>query len=101
MLQALRSVMLPAGFEAGFVHCQLYIDSVEPDSLCYQEDWSTQADLERQIRSTRFGRLLSVIETSSGLPTLEVRLISETRGWNYIRLIRGESEGLADDGEVG
>ena len=92
MLQALRSVMLPAEFEAGFLGCQLYAEAGEAHSLCYVEDWSTVEDLEREIRSPRFGRLLAVIETAADLPTLEVRLISETRGWNYIRLLRGEPD---------
>jgi len=100
MLQALRSVMLPAEFEVGFMSCHIYVEAGEPDSLCYQEDWSTQNDLERAIRSVRFGRLLAVMETAAGSPTLEVRLISETRGWDYIRLIRGGSHARDGNGDI-
>jgi hypothetical protein len=89
MLQALRSLMLPAQFEAGFLGCQLYAEAGEADSLCYLEQWVTQCDLEREIRSIRFGRLLAVMETAAGLPTLEVRHVSETRSWDYIQEIRG------------
>ena len=90
MLQALRSVMLPAEFEAGSMGCHLYAEAGETDSLCYVEEWATEQDMERTIRSIRFGRLLAIMECAIGLPTLEVRLIAETRGWNYIRQIRGE-----------
>jgi quinol monooxygenase YgiN len=101
MLQALRSVMLPAEFEAGSLGCQLYAEAGETDSLCYQEDWSTEADLEREIRSARFGRLLAVMETAAGLPRLEVHLVSETRGWDYIRVLRGEADsGIGGNGDI-
>ena len=89
MLQALRSVMLPAEFEAGSMGCHLYAEAGETDSLCYVEEWATEQDMERTIRSLRFGRLLAIRECATALPTLEVRLISETRGWNYIRQLRG------------
>jgi quinol monooxygenase YgiN len=90
MLQALRSVMLPAEFEAGSMGCHLYAEAGETDSFCYVEEWATEQDMERTIRSIRFGRLLAIMECAIGLPTLQVRLISETRGWNYIRQLRGE-----------
>ena len=92
MLQALRSVMLPAQFEAGSMGCQLYAEAGEADSLCYVEDWATQEDLEREIRSTRFGRLLSVMETAAGSPGVEIRQVSDTLGWEYIRRLRGYSD---------
>jgi quinol monooxygenase YgiN len=57
MLQALRSVMLPAEFEAGSMGCHLYAEAGETDSLCYIEEWATEQDMERTIRSIRFGRL--------------------------------------------
>ena len=90
MIQALRLVMLSAEFEPGFMGCQIYAEAGESESLCFQADWATQTDLEREIRSARFGRLLAVMEASAGSPTLEVRLIAETRGWKYVRELRGE-----------
>src|SRR6185503_16385432 len=100
MLQALRSVMLPAEFEVGYLSCRLYSEADEPDSLCYEEEWSTEEDLEREIRSIRFGRLLAVMETATGSPTLEVRLIAERRGWDYIHLVRSSSHRLHRNGDV-
>jgi hypothetical protein len=102
MLQALRSVMLPAEFEAGSMGCLLSAQVDEVNSLHYREDWRTREDLEREIRSTRFGRLLAVIECADGLPTLEVHFISETQGWDYIRQLRGEVDlHGAGNGDVG
>jgi quinol monooxygenase YgiN len=95
MLQALRSLMLPAQFEVGSMGCQLYAEAGEADSLYYLEQWATQEDLERGIRSIRFGRLLSVMEAASGLPTLEVYNVSETLGWDYIRQLRNDSNPVA------
>jgi hypothetical protein len=41
---------------------------------------------------------MAVMETAAGLPTLEVRLISETHGWNYIRHLRGETNSTGVNG---
>lgn len=92
MLQALRSVMLPARFEPGFVASRLYADPDEADSLCYLEEWTTQQDLEREIRSARFGRLLRVMESAAGSPTVEVCHLSDPQGWEYILKLRGDSD---------
>jgi quinol monooxygenase YgiN len=90
MLQAIRLVMLPAEFEAGSIGCHLYAEAGEADLLFYVEEWATLDDLEREIRSSRFARLLSVMEAADGLPALEIRDVAKTLGWNYVRLLRGD-----------
>ena len=88
--QALRSVMLPAQFNAGSMGCQLYAETNDADSLCYLEQWATKEDVEREIGSTRFGKLLAIIEAAAGSPTLEIHNVSETFGWDYIRMLRND-----------
>ena len=88
MVQALRSIMLPARAERGFVSSCIYQEVDKPEALCYVEEWAELAQLEEQIRSRRFGRLLAVMETAPKQPVLEVRSISETRGLDYISSLR-------------
>ena len=88
MVKALRSIMLPARAERGFVSSCIYQEVDQPEALCYVEEWATPAQMEDQIRSRRFGRLLAVMETAPKKPVLEVRSVSETLGLDYISTIR-------------
>ena len=88
MVKALRSIMLPARAERGFISSQLHQEVDRPESLCYVEAWGSLEQMDQQVRSRRFGRLLALVETAIKPPVLEVRLISETRGLDYIGAIR-------------
>ncbi len=88
MVKALRSIMLPARAERGFLSSRIYQEVDRPEALCYIEEWAGPAQMEDQIRSRRFGRLLAVMETAPRKPVLEVRSMSETRGLDYISTIR-------------
>ena len=88
MIQALRSVMLPIQLDRGCGGCHLYEDTGEPNSFFYVEKWATQRDLEREIRSDRFTRLLSIMESSPTPPVLEFWFVPQTRGLDYIAEIR-------------
>ncbi len=88
MVRALRSIMLPARAERGFISSSIYQEVDSPETLCYVEEWASPAQMEDQIRSRRFGRLLAVMETAPKKPVLEVRSMSETQGLDYISAIR-------------
>jgi quinol monooxygenase YgiN len=88
MVKALRSIMLSARAERGFVSSRIYQEVDKPEALCYVEEWADLAQMEEQIRSRRFGRLLAVMETAPKPPVLEVRSMSDTRGLDYIGSIR-------------
>ena len=87
--RALRTVMLPAQRDRACLRAQLHADINDPDALCYSEEWLTVEDVIREIRSTRFNRLLELMETASEPPELLFRFISETRGLEYVAEVRG------------
>ncbi len=91
MVQALGEVMFQTKLQRGCEDCRLYIETGNPRSLQYVEQWSTLRDFEAQLRSQRFGMLLSIMETAAEAPALEVRAVSEQRGLEYIRTIRADS----------
>ena len=88
MIQALRSLILPIQLDRGCGGCHLYEETGEPNSFFYVEEWATQRDLEREIRSDRFTRLLSIMESSPTPPVLEFWFIPQTRGLEYIAEVR-------------
>ena len=88
MLKAFRWLMRPARAGKGFVDCRLYLDADDADAICYEERWQTREDLEAQICSDRYTRLLTLMESASERPSLEFIRISETRGLEYVESLR-------------
>ena len=56
----------------------------------YLEDWETEADIRRRVRSPRFTSLLAVMESTLEQPQVQFDFISSTRGIDYVAEIRGE-----------
>jgi quinol monooxygenase YgiN len=92
MIHALRSLMLPIQLDRGCGGCHLYIDQGASNSLVYIEKWATQRDLDREIQSDRFTRLLSIMESSPAPPVLEFWFVSKVWGLEYIAEIRNRSK---------
>lgn len=89
LLQALRSVMRGVQADGACSEAHLVADVDDRNALWYWEDWAGLDAFERHLRSERFARLLSVVETSATLPLLQCRLVAETRGLEYLAAVRG------------
>jgi len=83
-VQALRAVMSPARFHPECAGVRLTADVENPTVLVYNEDWRTLESLTREFRSARFAQLAQIMESSLESPTLEIRLVSEVRGLEYV-----------------
>ena len=83
-VQALRAVMSPARFHPECAGVRLTADVENPTVLVYSEDWRTLEVLTREFRSSRFAQLAQIMESSIESPTLEIRLVSEIRGLEYV-----------------
>jgi quinol monooxygenase YgiN len=81
--------MRSARAEKGLITCHLYQEADNPYAICYEEQWEARKDLEDQVRSTRYTRLLTLMESAAEQPTLDFHFVSETRGLDYIEGIRG------------
>jgi hypothetical protein len=53
-----------------------------------EQDWSSEAELKSHIRSSCFTDLLMLMETAVEPPMLEVHLVSETRGLEFVEAVR-------------
>ena len=71
--------------------CRIHAEIDDPDSLLYTEEWVSPQALDSQLRSERFTRLLSVMESACKPPELEFRFVSETRGLEYLAALRAET----------
>jgi quinol monooxygenase YgiN len=88
VLQALRSVMLPARIERTCLRCELCVDAESRDAITYSEDWESEEELRRQIVSERFVRVLLLMEMADRPPDLEFVFASKTRGLDFVEAVK-------------
>jgi quinol monooxygenase YgiN len=88
IVRALRSLMLPLEAASGFGSCRLYVEAGTPNVLCYVEEWQTPEDLDRQIRSSHWTRLLALMEEAVEPPDLRLHWVSDVKGLEYLESVR-------------
>jgi quinol monooxygenase YgiN len=88
LVEALHALMRQTRGQSGCADVHIAADVDEANAFWYCEDWSTAKALESDMRTDRFSQLLALMETSARAPTLEFRLISETRGLEYVTAAR-------------
>jgi quinol monooxygenase YgiN len=90
LLEALRFLAVGARLEPGCLACSSWID---PDATVrYLEEWGTEADLRRRVRSDSFTSLLAVVESAQG-PHVRFDFVSESRGLDYVAEVRSAVAG--------
>jgi len=99
MVDALRSIMLPARLERGCTRAHVLWDVEAAESIDYLEEWQSTEDLQERIRSASFGRLLALMEAAPSAPSLEFRDVSGVHGLEYVAAVREPSLRLAEGHE--
>jgi quinol monooxygenase YgiN len=88
LIDALRYLKIGTQLEPGCLRCSVWS---EPDaSVHYMEEWETEADLARHVRSQRFTSLLGVLESAPEQPQVRFDFVSATRGLDYAAELRHE-----------
>lgn len=85
----LRLLMAQARAVEGCVNCHVSSDLHDPDTLYYVEEWMSEGELRRDARSERFGRLMEALELSARTPRVQIHVILESHGLDYIEAARG------------
>jgi quinol monooxygenase YgiN len=88
MIQTLRSLMLLVEAAPGLIACRLFVDAGDRNAICYVEEWQTPEELNRQIRSSHYAQLLSVMEEAAEPPVLRVSWVSDVKGLEYLEAVR-------------
>lgn len=87
LLDALRFLITGTRLEEGCCGCSAW---AEPDSTVhYVEEWETEADVQRRVRSPRFTSLLAVMEAARESPRVQFDFVTRTRGLDYVAEVRG------------
>jgi quinol monooxygenase YgiN len=87
-VKALRSIMIAARGERGYLASRIYQEVSNPEALCLEEDWTSEPELKSHIRSSSFTDLLMLMETAPEPPILEIRSVSGIHGLEYIEAVR-------------
>jgi len=88
LIQALRSVKRGVD-RGGSLHALVASDVDDANVVWFVEEWPSVETFEQHLRSEQFARVLSIIEVAAEAPLLECRLVSETRGLDYVAAVRG------------
>jgi quinol monooxygenase YgiN len=96
MIDALRSVMLPARLERGCTRAQILRDVDAAEWIDYLEEWQSPEDMQERIRSDSFNRLLSLMEAAPTAPAIEFRDVSGIYGLEYVAAVRKPSPIFAE-----
>jgi quinol monooxygenase YgiN len=88
MMQALRSLMLPLPSAPGFISCRLCQEADHANTICYAEEWHSSEDLDRQIRSSHYTKLLAIMEEAAEAPELRVNWVTDVKGLEYLEAVR-------------
>ncbi len=90
LVQSLRSLMVLTRREPGCLACTVWsnLDS----TVRYIEEWATEPDMERRVRSDPFSALLAVIEGAEEPPDVRFDFHTLSRGLDYVSEIRHQQQ---------
>ncbi len=89
IVRVLRSMIEPTRVETGCISCGLYQDLHDPGVIIWVEEWNTQDDLERHLRSPQYKKILAAFDMSDGQPDMRFNTVVETKGMQLIAEARG------------
>jgi len=92
LVEALYSRMRRTRRQSGCSDAHLAADIDAADDFWYLENWENVQALDDELRTDGFSQLLALIETSVRPPLLEFRVITETRGLEYVTAVREASK---------
>ena len=86
LLEAFRFLIVGTRLEPGCLGCWAWTD---PDgTVHYVEEWATDADTVRHVRSSRFTSLLAIMESAHEPPRVQFDFVTATRGLDYVAEVR-------------
>lgn len=92
-LETMRGMLEPARVERGCLSYCLYEDVENKNAFILLEEWATQEDVERHIRTDNQRRLLALMDILSEKPELWFNTVSQTAGMDLIENVLSQING--------
>jgi quinol monooxygenase YgiN len=87
LLEALQGMLEPTRIERGCLSYSLYESVEDRNVLLLVEEWKTQDDLDRHIRTDGQKRLLSLMDLLSKPPQWKFNTVLSTAGMELIKKV--------------
>ena len=87
VIEAMRGMLEPTRVERGCLSYRLYEEVGNGNALILVEEWETQEDLERHLRTDNQRRLLELMDLSSEQPELRFNTVSHTAEMGLIETV--------------
>jgi len=91
-LDAALRLLVPASTEVvaqrECLDCRVLVDAVQGTQVRYQEEWASQAALDRRVRSDEFRRLLIAADLSALEPRVLLGTLHGTLGLAHLSEVR-------------
>ncbi|OGW30344.1 MAG: hypothetical protein A2X59_07115 [Nitrospirae bacterium GWC2_42_7] len=88
LLETMRGMLEPARVEKGCLNYRLYEDIENRNIFILLEEWETQEDLEKHIRTDNQRRMLALMDLLSEQPELRFNTVLNTVGMELIEEVR-------------
>lgn len=88
-LRTLRMVAASARAKPGCLGSRIYLDMLEPCSVCLFEYWESRLLLDRHLRSEPFRKVLGLMEMSFLRPRVQFLEASDVGGLDLIEEVLG------------
>jgi quinol monooxygenase YgiN len=98
ILRTVNSLLGPTRVQPGCISSQFYTDVEDPNVLILSEEWKSQADLDRHLRSDQYRKILAVMDMSDSPPDIKFSTISDVKGMDAIRAAREQWEPIEENG---
>ena len=80
----LRSLIGPTRVETGCLSCHLYQDVNDERAVIWMEQWRSQDDLNRHVRTQKYKTILAALDMSDAQPEISFDTVVETKGMQLI-----------------
>lgn len=89
-LQILRSIVERTRAEPGCVSCSVYQDSERENQIIFAQEWKSEENLQRHLRSEEYRKVLLVMEMALEPPEIRFDTITGSGG---VEVIEGARTG--------
>jgi quinol monooxygenase YgiN len=90
LLGILRAIQGPTKAQPHCVSCQLYEENGYEEAVLYIEEWNSDPDFERHVRSESYRQILEAAELSRRPPEIHFHQVTATRGIDLLEELRQE-----------
>ena len=99
VVRTLNSLLGPTRAQPGCISCHIYSEVDDQNALILLEEWNSQADVDRHLRSNHYKKVLAIMDMSNTQPEIKFNTISDTKGMEAIEAAREKWETADGAGE--